>query len=97
MAASYVYSGFQNPSYHITHIIVSKAIPYYPIYPPPDLIGLFPFVVILKFLDLTKLTNDPISHSRWWLVIPTKFPSDIQKFNGNPRENPSTHMMTYHL
>ena len=30
-------------------------------------------------------------------MIPHKLPSDIPKFNGNPREDPLTHVMTYHL
>lgn len=52
----------------------------------------------LKFLDLTRLTNDdPIAHSLWWPVIPTKFPSDITKFNGNLGEYLSMHIMTCHI
>lgn len=51
----------------------------------------------LELPDLTQLTNDPISHSPWWSIIPTKLPADILKFNGNPREDPSTHAITYHL
>ena len=30
-------------------------------------------------------------------MIPHKIPSDIPKFNGNLGEDPSTHVMTYHL
>jgi hypothetical protein len=29
--------------------------------------------------------------------MPSKLPSDIPKFDGNPGEDPSTHIMTYHL
>ena len=30
-------------------------------------------------------------------MIPHKLPSDIPKFNGNPGEDPLTHVMNYHL
>ena len=30
-------------------------------------------------------------------MIPHKLPSEIPKFNGNPEEDPSTHVMNYHL
>jgi len=76
---------------------ISRAIPSYLGYPPPDFNRILPFLVTLKFLDLAQLTNNPISHSRWWSIIPTKFPCDIQKFNVNPREDSSTHVMIYHL
>lgn len=87
----------QNPPYPGAQIPVAKAIPCYLGYPPLEFNRQFPFVATLEFPDLTHLTNDPISHSPWWLVIPIKFPSDIPKFNGNPGEDPSTHIMTYHL
>lgn len=51
----------------------------------------------LELANLTRLTNDPIAHSPWWPVIPTKLPYDIPKFNGHPGEDPSIHIMTYHL
>lgn len=79
----YVYTGYLNPPYPGTHIPISQAIPSYQGYPPLDLNRKFPFTATLKFLDLNRLTNDPITHSPWWSVIPTKFPSDIPKVNGN--------------
>ena len=51
----------------------------------------------LQLSDLNWLTNDPILYAPWWLVIPHKLPSDIPKFNGNPGEDLSNHVMTYHL
>lgn len=51
----------------------------------------------LELLDLNRLTNDPILYSPLWPVIPHKLPSDIPKFSGNPREDLSNHVMTYHL
>ena len=51
----------------------------------------------LELPDLNWLTNDPINYAPWWSVIPHKSPSDIPKFNGNLGEDPSTHVMTYHL
>jgi len=56
-----------------------------------------PFIATLELPDLNWLTNDPIAYVPWWLVIPHKLPSDIPKFNGNPREDPSNHVMTFHL
>jgi hypothetical protein len=46
---------------------------------------------------LSRLTNDPISHSLVWLVIPAKLPSDIPKFDRNPSEDPNNHVMNFHL
>lgn len=56
-----------------------------------------PFLSSLDLLDLVKLTNGPIRHDPWWPPIPAKLPSDIHNFEGNSRENPSTHITTYHL
>ena len=56
-----------------------------------------PFVATFELPDLNQLTNDPILYAPWWLVIPPKLPSDIPKFNRNPREDPSNHVMTIHL
>lgn len=76
---------------------VSQAIPSYLGYPPPDFNRQLPFVDTLDFLDLNQLTNNPIAHSPWWLIIPTKFPYDIPKCNGNLGEDLSMHIMKYHL
>ena len=51
----------------------------------------------LELPDLHRLTNDPIAYAHWWPAIPHKLPSDIPKFNGNPGEDPSNHVMTFHL
>ena len=51
----------------------------------------------LELLDLNRLTKDPIAYAPWWPTIPHKLPSDIPKFNGNPSEDPSNHVMTFHL
>jgi hypothetical protein len=51
----------------------------------------------LDLPDFSRLKNDPISHNPSWLVIPTKIPSYIPKFDGNMGQYPSTHNMTYHL
>ena len=56
-----------------------------------------PFLSSLDLSELVKLNNNPIRHDPWWPPIPAKFPSDIPKFEGNPRENSSTHITTYHL
>jgi len=51
----------------------------------------------LELPDLNRLTNDPINYAPWWPVIPNKLTSDIPKFNGNPGEDLSTHVMNYYL
>ena len=52
---------------------------------------------MLNLPDLSRLMNDPVSHDLVWLVVPTKLPSDIPKFEGKPREYPSEHVTTFHL
>jgi len=78
-------------------VLVSQAIPSYPGHPPLEFNQQLSFVATLELLDLTQLTNNLVAHLPWWSIIPTKLPYDIQKFNGNPGEDPSTHVMTYHL
>jgi hypothetical protein len=56
-----------------------------------------PFIATLDLLDLSRLTNDPILHSPFWLVIPTRLPSDIPKFDGKPGEDMNNHVMKFHL
>jgi hypothetical protein len=56
-----------------------------------------PFLATLDLPDLSWLTNDPISHSLVWPVIPTKLPSDNPKFEGNLGEDPNNHVMTFHF
>ena len=47
--------------------------------------------------DLTRLMNDPIYYHSYWPPMPHNFPSDIPKFEGKSGEDPSNHVMTYHL
>lgn len=56
-----------------------------------------PFFSTLNIPDLTKLTNDLVAHLPQWPPIPMKLPSYIPKFEGNPGEDPSSHIMTFHL
>ena len=56
-----------------------------------------PFLATLDLPDLTCLTNDPIAYYQYWPSMPSKLPSDIPKFEGKPGEDPSNHVMTYHL
>ena len=46
---------------------------------------------------MSRLTNDPILHFPFWIVFLAKFPSNIPKFDGKPREDPNNHVMTFHL
>lgn len=88
---------FQNPPYLRMQVPISHTITSYPGYHPFDFNQQLPSIATPKFLDLTRLTNDPIAHPPWWSIIHTKLPSNIPKFNGNPREDASTHVMMYHL
>jgi hypothetical protein len=58
---------------------------------------LMPYLASLNIPNLTKLMNDPILHDPTWPNIPTKLPSDIPKFEGKPWEDPTNHVMTFHL
>ena len=57
----------------------------------------FPFLATLDLPNLSHLTNDPILHSPHQPTIPAKLPYDIPKFYVKPREDPSNHVMTYHI
>jgi hypothetical protein len=63
--------------------------------PPPPL--QIPYLDYLNISDLSNLTNDPILHDPTWSEIPTKLPSDIPKFEGKAVEDPTNHVMTFHL
>jgi hypothetical protein len=69
----------------------------YPTFQQPVFNRQLPFLETLDLPDLSRLTNDPIFHSPFWPPIPAKLPSDIPKFDGKPGEDPSNHVMTYHL
>ena len=56
-----------------------------------------PFLATLELLDLSKLTNDPILHHLAWPLVPIKIPTDILKFEGKTRDDPASHITTYHL
>ena len=56
-----------------------------------------PFLAILNLPDLSRLTNDHVAHDPAWPAVTTKLPSDIPKFKGKPREDPSEHVTTFHL
>ena len=57
----------------------------------------FPFLGILHIPKLYKLTNDPIYHNLLWRPISHRKLRDIPKFEGKQREDPGTHITTYHL
>jgi hypothetical protein len=63
--------------------------------PPPPL--QMPYLASLNIPDLTKLTNDPILHDATWPAMPTKLPLDIPKFEGKAGDDPTNHVMTFHL
>lgn len=50
-----------------------------------------PQLSVLAKLELPvvlRLTNDPILHSSYWPLVPTKIPGDCQKFKGKSEEEP---------
>jgi hypothetical protein len=51
----------------------------------------------LNFPYLSKLMNDPIRNDLRWIVVPTKIPSYIPKFEGKSGEDPQYHIMMFHL
>jgi len=56
-----------------------------------------PFLETLHLPDLSRLLNNPIFHDLHCPPMPTKFPSDIPKFEGKPGEGPSDHVTNFHL
>jgi hypothetical protein len=56
-----------------------------------------PFLVTLELLDLSKLANDPIIYHPSWPPVLVKIPTKIPKFEGKTRDNPASHITTYHL
>jgi hypothetical protein len=56
-----------------------------------------PLLATLHLPDLTRFLNDPICHDPRWPPMPTKFPSDIPKFEAKPNEDPGDHVTTFHL
>jgi hypothetical protein len=63
----------------------------------PQINRQLPFLATLDLPDLSRLMNDPILHSPFYLVIPTKLPYKITKFNGKAGEEPNKHVMTFHI
>jgi hypothetical protein len=61
--------------------------------PPPQML----YLASLNIPYLTKLTNDPILHDPTRPAMPTKLLLDIPKFEGKMREDPTNHIMTFHL
>jgi len=56
-----------------------------------------PFLATLDLPNLSRILNDLIFHSSYWLIIPTKLPSNIPKFDGRSGEDPNNHVMMFHL
>ena len=56
-----------------------------------------PFLATLNLPDLSRLTNDLVSYDPTWPAIPMKLPLDIPKFEGKLGEDPSEHVITFHL
>jgi hypothetical protein len=56
-----------------------------------------PFLAMFNLPYLSKLMNDHVNHDPTWLLIPTKLPSDIPKFDGKNGEDPGDHITIFHL
>jgi hypothetical protein len=83
---------YQQQHYSLAHNQVS--------YQPPQLLKVnrqIPFIATLYLSDLLRLINDLIFHDPNWPPIPTKLPSDIQKFDGKYGEDPNNHIMSFHI
>jgi hypothetical protein len=52
---------------------------------------------MLNFPDLSKLMNDIVFHDPNWSLVPTKFPSDIPKFEGKSGEDMGDHVTNFCL
>jgi hypothetical protein len=52
---------------------------------------------MLNFPFFFRLMNDPVHHDMSCPPIPTKIPSDIQKFEGNTGEDSSDHVTNFHI
>lgn len=55
------------------------------------------FQAKLNLSDLTKMMNDLVKHLPTWLAVPTKLPLNILKFERKAGEDPSNHVMLFHL
>jgi hypothetical protein len=55
------------------------------------------FLATLDLPDLSRILNDPILHSPYWLVIPDKLSSDIPKFDSRAGEDLNNHVINFHL
>jgi hypothetical protein len=55
------------------------------------------FLATLHLPELTRLLNDPILHNPHSPPMPTKFSSNIPKFEAKPNEDPGDHVTTFHL
>ena len=49
------------------------------------------------YLQVLRLTNDPVLYNPFWPMIPHNIPFDIPKFGGKMGDDLSTHITTYHL
>jgi len=57
----------------------------------------FPFLSMLDLFDLSRLKNEFSSHNLAWSIMPTKISSYMLNFERNMGEDPSMHIITYHL
>ena len=55
-----------------------------------------PFLANLNLPDLSRLMNYPMSHDPVWMIVPTKLPLNIPKFEGKAGEDPGEHVTTFH-
>jgi len=56
-----------------------------------------PFMAMLNLPDFMNITNDLVQHLLDWPSVPSMLPSDIPKFEGKSGEDPTYHVMTFHL
>lgn len=56
-----------------------------------------PYMPNWSLLNSNKIINDPLLHDHNLPPMPTKLPSNIPKFEGNPREYPTNHVPSFHM
>ena len=61
--------------------------------PPP----LLPFMVGLSLPNFSQLINDPLLHDPNWSTMLIKLPFNIPKFEGNLGEDPTNHVISFHM
>jgi len=58
---------------------------------------LLPFIVGLSLPNYNQLINKTLLHNPNWPGIPTKLPPDVKFFEGNPGEDQTSNVPSFHM